>query len=227
MVNVMNTPPKYPSTKHWPWSAKVHRGDTISTCPESFVGVPVVVTEKIDGGNTCLFNGEVYARSVAAPCREGWMGMVRKHHGWKTNAATPGFAYYGEDIFGIHSIEYEAVREEDTFRLFAVRQINDADYWCSWSTVEDMAKKLDVPLVPVLFRGVFHSMEDVTSFFKEELGKPSGIGGEREGFVMRHEMGFHHDDFNSSICKYVRPNHVQTDQHWRRNWQPCKLVGEE
>jgi hypothetical protein len=154
------------------------------------------------------------------------MGMVRKHHGWKTNAATPGFAYYGEDIFGIHSIEYEAVREEDTFRLFAVRQINNADYWCSWSTVEDAAKELDVPLVPVLFRGVFYSMEDVTAFFKEELGKPSGIGGEREGFVMRHEMGFHNDDFNSSICKYVRPNHVQTDQHWRRNWQSCKLIGE-
>jgi len=225
MVNIMNTPPKYPSTKHWPWSAKVHRDDTISTCPENFVGVPVVVTEKIDGGNTCLYDGEVYARSVAAPCREGWMGMVRKHHGWKTNNAHAGFAYYGEDIFGIHSIEYEPVREEDTFRLFAVRQTEDADYWCSWSTVEDTAKELDVPVVPVLFRGVFHSMKDVTSFFETELPKPSGIGGDREGFVMRLESGF--TDFRSSVCKYVRPNHVQTDQHWRRNWQPCKLIGEE
>jgi len=226
MVNIMKTPPKYPSTQHWPDSETVHRDDTISMFPESFVGVAVVVTEKIDGGNTCLYSGEVYARSVAAPCRNGWMGMVRKHHGWKTNGTRfEDYAYYGEDTFGIHSIEYEPVREEDTFRLFAVRQTSQ-NYWCSWSTVEDTAKELDIRLAPVIFRGVFYSQEDITKFFRDELGKPSGIGGEREGFVMRTEMGFMHSDFSRSVCKYVRPNHVQTDQHWRRNWQSCKLIGE-
>ena len=219
----MNTPPKYPSTPHWPQSQKVHRDDTISTCPESFVGVPVVVTEKIDGGNTCLYNGEVYARSVAAPGREGWMGMVRKHHGWKTGNF-PNYAFYGEDIFGIHSIEYDAVPENETFGLFAVRQICDMDFWCSWSTVVDHAKDLMVQTVPVIFRGVFYSQDDITSFFLDELSKPSGLGGDREGFVMRLETGF--TDFRDSVCKYVRPNHVQTDQHWRRNWKTCKLTSE-
>jgi hypothetical protein len=227
----MSTPPKYPSTPHWPWSEKVHRDDTISTCPENFVGVPVVVTEKIDGGNTCLYNGEVYARSVASPCREGWMGMVRKHHGWKTNQVEwRDCAYYGEDIFGVHSIEYEPVSEAETFRLFASREVPDGgcwsqDFWHSWSSVETTAALMEVPLVPVLFRGVFYSMEDITAFFQEELLKPSSLGGEREGFVMRLEGGF--ADFRSSVCKYVRPNHVQTDQHWRRNWKTCKLIGDE
>ena len=185
-----------------------------------------MVTEKIDGGNTCLYNGEVYARSVASPCHEGWMGMVRKHHGWKTTnqPGWAGHAYYGEDIFGIHSIEYEAVPENETFRLFAVRQVEDHDFWCAWSTVEDTAKLMEVPVVPVLFRGVFYSEDDITTFFREELSKPSGLGGEREGFVMRLETGF--TDFRSSVCKYVRPNHVQTDQHWRRNWKTCKLTPE-
>jgi len=81
-------------------------------------------------------------------------------------------------------------------------------------------------VAPVIFRGVFYSVEDITDFFREELQKPSCIGGDREGFVMRHEFGFMHNEFNKSVCKYVRPNHVQTDQHWRRNWQPCKLIGD-
>ena len=222
----MKTPPKYPSTLHWPFSETVHRDDTISPYCESFLSVPVVVTEKIDGGNTCLYRGEVYARSVASPCREGWMGMVRKHHGWKTSGSRfSDYAYYGEDIFGIHSIEYEPVREEDTYHLFAVRQTSQ-DYWCSWSTVEDAARELDMKVAPVIFRGVLYSVEDITDFFREELQKPSCIGGDREGFVMRHEFGFMHNEFNKSVCKYVRPNHVQTDQHWRRNWQPCKLIGD-
>lgn len=227
MVNIMNTPPKYPSTPHWPHSETVHRDDTVSKHPESFVGVPVVITEKIDGGNTCLFNGEVYARSVAAPCREGWMGMVRKHHGWKTqNPTLADMAHYGEDIFGIHSIEYEPVREEDTFSLFAVRHTTVTDFWCSWNEVESYAAQLEVPTAALLFRGVFDSAKDITEWFREELGKPSGLGGEREGFVMRHEVGFHNDDFRRKVCKYVRPHHVQTDQHWRRHWRTCPLIGE-
>ena len=89
-----------------------------------FVGREVVITEKLDGGNTCLYGGEVYARSTGAPSHAGWMGMVRKHHAWKTVDTRPDVVLYGEDLFGIHSIEYDAMREQDTFRLFAARFIN-------------------------------------------------------------------------------------------------------
>ena len=218
----MSTPPKYPSTPHWPWSQTVHRDDTVLDDPSAFVGVPVVVTEKIDGGNTCLWNGDVYARSVAAPSEGGWMAMVKKHHGWKTNA--PQFtdiAFYGEDIYGIHSIEYEPVREDQTYRLFAVRI---KDVFVSWPSLENHAlHSLNVPAAPVVFAGEFDSTEAITRFFENELREPSSLGGEREGFVMRREHSFLAEDFRTNVCKYVRPNHVQTDQHWRVNWRPCKL----
>lgn len=74
-------PIKYPSTPHWPWSQKVHRDDTYHKNPEFFVNKKVVMTEKIDGGNTLLFNGDVYARSVLTPANDGWFAMVKKHHG--------------------------------------------------------------------------------------------------------------------------------------------------
>jgi hypothetical protein len=217
----MKTPPKYPSTKHWPASETIHRDDTVHTNPESFVGRPVVITEKVDGGNTCLSQGEVFARSVAAPSTAGWMAMVKKHHGWKFLHQDHNLTIYGEDIYGIHSIEYEPVQEDQTFRVFAVR---DLDYFMSWNAVDDIAKQYSMLTVPVLFRGVFYSIEDITKFFREELPKPSKLGGQREGFVMRTELGFDSESFSDMVCKYVRPNHVQTDQHWTRNWKPCQTI---
>ena len=73
------------------------------------MGERVVVTEKLDGGNTLLHAGKVYARSVLVPSEGPWMAMVKKHHAWKVNE--PDVWIYGEDIYGVHSIEYGPVRE--------------------------------------------------------------------------------------------------------------------
>ncbi|MCY4653602.1 MAG: hypothetical protein OXC95_10620, partial [Dehalococcoidia bacterium] len=70
--------------------------------PRRFVGEPVAVTEKLDGGNTLLHAGKVYARSVSTPSDAKWMAMVKKHHAWKVTE--PGVYLYGEDIYGVHSI---------------------------------------------------------------------------------------------------------------------------
>lgn len=58
---------KYPSTPYWPWSPEAGRGDDVHADPSSFVGDAVVVTEKLDGGNTLLHAGRVYSRSVSVP----------------------------------------------------------------------------------------------------------------------------------------------------------------
>lgn len=218
----MSGPPKYPSTPHWPWSEKVHREDTLHDNPEFFVGKKVIITEKLDGGNTCLWNGDVYARSVSSPADEPWFAMVKKHHAWKTNKRDlRNIAIYGEDLYGVHSIEYDPLRESETFRIFAVREDNR---FCSWARTSIVAHNvLNVLTVPVLAEGDFGSVEEITDFFRRELKQPSALGGEREGFVMRIAGAFHADAFQEHVCKYVRPNHVQTDEHWRRNWQPCKL----
>jgi hypothetical protein len=226
----MNTPPRYPKTPHWPQSEKLHRDDTYLNDPSAFVGVPVVVTEKMDGGNTCLFNGEVYARSVASPAQDKWFAMVKKHHGWKTTQSPDyrNVAFYGEDIYGVHSIEYGHIPENETFMLFAVHYPDSLweGGWDSWQDVMRAATIFDMKTVPIVDRCVFRSEEDITKFFQNEISKPSALGGPREGFVMRHESIFAGDQFRERVCKYVRANHVQTDQHWRRNWKPCKLTSE-
>lgn len=223
MVEQAVNPPKYPRTLHWPWSQTVHKDDKYHQDPELFLGKEMVITEKLDGGNTCLWNGEVYARSTGEPSHHGWMAMVRKHHAWKT-FATPRLSdslkFYGEDMFGIHSIEYAALKEDETFRLFAVR---DGDRFVSWEEIEEYADALNVRPVPTVFRGKFDRIEDITKFFETEISKESALGGEREGFVIRYADSFDAKDFGKCVSKYVRANHVQTDEHWTKNWQQCKL----
>ena len=58
---------KYPGTPYWPYSPAVGREDGVHPDPRRFVGVPVVVTEKLDGSNILLHDGKVYGRSVSTP----------------------------------------------------------------------------------------------------------------------------------------------------------------
>ena len=215
----MPSTPKYPSTPYWPWSPTVGRGDLVHPNPDRFVGEAVVVTEKLDGGNTLLHAGRVYARSVSAPSEGKWMAMVKKHHAWKVTE--PDVYLYGEDIYAVHSIAYEPVAEDRTFHAFALR---DGDRFGSFADVEQYAGGRDIPVVPVLFRGCFSSVSEIRAFVDRAHGEPSALGGEREGVVLRLARGFPAAEFEDNVCKSVRVGHVQTDEHWTRNWRPCRIA---
>ena len=216
----MRPVPKYPSIPYWPWSPTVGRGDAVHPNPEGFVGAAVVVTEKLDGGNTLLHAGKVYARSVSAPSEGKWMAMVKKHHAWKVTE--PDVYLYGEDIYGVHSIAYEPVAEERTFYAFALR--HDDGRFSPFAEVEDYAGRRDISVVPVLFKGCFRSVADIRAFVDRAHGEPSALGGEREGVVLWLARGFPAAEFPDSVCKSVRVGHVQTDEHWTRNWRPCRIA---
>lgn len=211
---------KYPSTPYWPWSPTIGRGDSVHPNPERFVDEAVVVTEKLDGSNTLLHAGEVYGRSVAAPSRAKWMAMVKKHHAWKINE--PGVYLYGEDIYGVHSIAYSPVAEHETFHAFALRDSEGA--FAAFEELEAYAKRLGIPIVPVLFEGSFGSVAEMREFVKVAHGEPSVLGGKREGVMVRLARRFPADEFKYNVCKSVRVGHVQTDEHWTRNWKPCRIV---
>ena len=211
---------KYPSTPYWPWSPAIGRDNAIHPRPGRFVDESVVVTEKLDGSNTLLHAGEVYGRSVAAPSGGKWMAMVKKHHAWKVNE--PGVYLYGEDIYGVHSITYEPVAEHETFHAFAIRDGNGA--FAAFEEVETYASRLAIPVVPVLFKGCFGSVAEIRAFLKLAHGEPSVLGGKREGVILRLARRFPAVEFQDNVCKSVRVGHVQTDEHWTRNWRPCRIA---
>ena len=211
---------KYPKTPYWPYSPTIGRDDDVHPEPGRFVGESVVVTEKLDGGNTLLHAGKVYARSISAPSDAKWMGMVKKHHAWKVTE--PDVYLYGEDIFGVHSIAYGPVREQETFYAFALGDGKGS--FASFADLEAYAKQRKIPVVPVLFSGAFQSVAEIRSFVENSHRETSGLGGEREGVVLRLARGFLASEFRSNVCKSVRLAHVPTDEHWTRNWRPCEIM---
>lgn len=114
-----------------------------------FLRREIVITEKLDGSNTLLRQGQACPRSADSASASPWLAMARKHHAWKT-ARLPNLRLYGEDIYGVHTIEYDPVPENATFRLFAA---SEDSVWLSWDEVEALAENLDMLTVPVLYRG--------------------------------------------------------------------------
>ena len=164
------------------------------------------------------------ARCMRAACRlrrrrSGW-GWFRKHHAWKVTE--PDVFLYGEEIYGVHSIEYDPVPEDRTFYAFALR-FEDGSFG-SFREMAEYATSRSIPVVPVLFEGTFDSVRQVRDFVSEAHGQPSALGGEREGVVLRVAGGFPAADFERSVCKSVRVGHVQSDEHWSKRWRPCRIA---
>ena len=71
-------------------------------------------------------------------------------------------------------------------------------------------------MVPVLWRGIFD--EKFLREYKIDTTK-------QEGFVIRLADSFKFEDFSTSIAKWVRKGHVQTDEHWMyKKVIPNKLI---
>ena len=201
----LRTPPKYPRTPYWPHSPSRGAGERFADASH-FVGGPIVITEKLDGSCTLLHQGAVYARSVDSPTSAKWMAMVKKHHSWKVNE--PDRFLYGEDIYGVHSIEYGPVPENETFYAFALR--DGQGLFSSFGALADYASQRDIPVVPVLFAGTFHTEDDLRDFIHSSHAQASALGGEREGVVIRLARSFPASEFSNCVCKSVRAGHVQT-----------------
>ena len=210
---------KYPRTYHLPFSKGTTNDDRISNSVENLINTPIVITEKLDGENTSMVNEGVYARSHATFTTSPWSREVRQIHDLKVrNQLEDDLYLFGENMEGIHSIEYNNL--EDYFYLFGVR---DNDYWLEWNKVEEYAYLLDLKLVPVLFKGTFNNIDELQTKVLELVSLPSELGGEREGVVIRTQSGFYDNKFSTYLQKWVRKNHIKTDEHWTRNWKKAKV----
>ena len=47
-----------------------------------------------------------------------------------------------------------------------------------------------------------------------------------EGVVTRNVDEYSVDDFQKNVFKYVRKNHIKTDEHWTKNWKRAPLKNE-
>ena len=210
---------KYPRTPLCPWSpGGAHEGRPPADMRD-YAGTAICVTEKIDGANVMIRRGQAYPRSADATAAAPWLAMCRKHIAWRS-LEVPSLTLYGEDIYGVHAIEYDPVDEDRTFRLFAVLE---EDHWARWDRVEEIAARLDIATVPVLFRGQYRDIDAMRARLLELMAGPSALGGEQEGIVIRRDHEFAAAAFTNHVCKMVRAGHVQpNEEHWSRRWRTAR-----
>lgn len=215
---------KYPRTYHFQFSPEIKDDDKVISFKDlgNFLDEEIIITEKLDGGNTTLkpFIG-VFARSHSTPTSCETFDYIKNVHFFpKQHLMNETYEYCGENLFAIHSIEYENLK--DYFYLFNIYN-EEKEKWLNWDEVEKEAQKLNFKIVPLVFRGKIDNLSWLNKFLDEEIKKPSFLGGKREGFVVRVNTEVSNEDFNKFIAKYVRKGHVQTDEHWSKNWKQAKL----
>ena len=196
----MSTYIKYPRTAHLPWSPGVSSDDVRILDTTTFAGKEVIVTEKMDGENTSLYRDHIHARSLDSrhhPSRD-W---VKTWHGNIAYTIPVGWRICGENLYARHSVAYP-----DLASYFYGFSIWNEDNIClNWAETEEWFELLGVHPVPVLFRGVWD---------EAAIRALSIDANTTEGYVVRLAEAFNYEDFPRSLAKWVRPHHVQTDQHW-------------
>jgi len=163
----------------------------------------------------------VYARTHAQPAtHESFSAVKQLARGFPDGALEEGVELFGENMQAVHSIEYGNLASY--FYVFAARVTGR---WLPWDEVVELAERLGLPTVPVVFRGVLRAPEDLQRCLETWATEPSaaGAGVTPEGFVVRRVGGFRADAFGEQVAKYVRANHVQTDAAWKRRWKKAQL----
>lgn len=196
---------KYPRTYHLPWSDGATDDDKVMADTSNFEGKEVVVTEKMDGENTTMYDDHIHARSIDSgyhPSRTFVKGLWSeiKHR------IPPDMRICGENMYAVHSIVYTQLSS-----YFLAFSIWNQDICLSWDETETLCQSLGLHTVPVLYRGLYDETIIKNLYDKNKMSNSV------EGYVVRLAHPFHIDEFSVSVGKYVRENHVQTNQHWMKS----------
>lgn len=225
---------KYPSTRHllplyWESTRgtaeeQTGRDDTGLTDVSSFTEIPLVATTKMDGSNTMLVadaDEPVRARNGREADHESF--DLLKQDYWDRgviDVLPEHLQVFGENMYAKHSIHYgcEGCCDErnrgpavdDVFLVFGVYDTR-FDLWLSWPEVESVAEKIGFSTPTTREYDPLNEIE-----FRKLIGDlaEKAVDGGHEGIVVRSKFPFHYGQFPRKVGKYVRPNHVQTDEHW-------------
>lgn len=217
---------KYPRTLHLPWSPGATSDDRFITEEELdyFLDKEIIITEKLDGSNTCLTKDDVFARSHGGPPSHPSFNLLKNIHAQLI--LEENHSYFGEWCYAVHSIKYDIL--QDYWNLFGIRNDKTRE-WYSWDDVETYAELLNMTTAPVLIRAFINNIEHLKYIVEALCSHSSCYGKEREGVVVRVNDGVSEkkDERGTvlmGVAKWVREDHVQSDQHWTKNKvevQPC------
>lgn len=205
---------KFPKIPHLPWSCSVTKDDRLMTpdqVVENFEGKTLVYMEKLDGENTCMSSDQIRARSVSGAYGRPWQVTMQKRWEAIRNDIPEGFTIYGENMTGVHSVEYDNLTD-----FFYVFGMTDGSEYLSFEEVGGYAAELGLKVAPTIKIGPL-----------EELSMPetSEFGPVCEGYVVRNSESFQvPDEWEQNIGKCVREGHVQPEsEHWTKGWKRARI----
>jgi len=190
---------KYPKTYHLPWSPGVSNDDKVQTDLSTLQDKEIVVSIKMDGECTSLYRDYIHARSLefkTHPSRT-W---VQNFHAAIRKDIPEGYRICGENLFAKHSIHYTNLRS-----YFYVYSIWNEETCLGVDETLEWCNLLDLEHIDIIYRGIFNK-DTIRSIKLDEL--------QQEGYVVRPVKSFNIKDFKNVVLKYVRANHVQTNEHW-------------
>lgn len=194
---------KYPRTLHLPWSRPTS-DDKILKDDDIFLGQEVVVTLKMDGENTTMYDDKLHARSLDSNNHytRNWV----KGEWGKIKHQLKGFRICGENVWAKHTISYHDL--ESYFFVFSIWD-DETNICYDWDTTEHYTDLLELINVPVIYRGIYDKEKIIETFKDYDLN---------EGYVIRNVNSFHYNDFHLNVAKYVKPKFQQainaSDKHW-------------
>lgn len=191
---------KYPRTYHMPFSQALAGDDKFVDNPDMFNNKEVVVTLKMDGENTSMYNSCIHARSLDSqnhPSRD-W---VKRWHNTFAHDIPNNMRICGENLYAKHSIEYKDLKSY--FYGFSIWVGNEC---LDWDSTLEWFQLFNITPVEEIYKGIYNE-EKILNAYKVHSN-------EHEGFVIRNSKSFKYDEFSDNVAKFVRKNHVQTDDHW-------------
>lgn len=196
---------KYPRTYHFPWSRYITDDDRVKNELDMF-NEEIVMTEKMDGENTTIYQNHLHARSLDSESHwtQSWVRQLQSQIGYEL---PDGWRICGENLYAQHSISYDNLKSY--FYLFSIW--NEKNECLSWDDTLEWASLLNLEVVPTIYRGKW---EDEPKKI-HELWTQKFDETKNEGYVIRVTKSFQYSQFRKCVGKYVRKGHVTSSTHWK------------
>lgn len=196
---------KYPRTPHLPWSPGATSDDKVMSEKglDALAAAPLVVTEKMDGGNVTLMRDAFYARSATSGTPP-WETRAKAEWARVAHDIPTDWRVSAESLWARRSLRYADL--EAPLLVFGVWT---GDTLLSWEDTVEWSSLLGLHTVPVL--GFPESARHALGLWSARRDAESS-----EGFVVRDSREFPSGEFPMRVAKWVRANHVRTSAAWRR-----------
>ena len=210
---------KWPRTYHLPFSPGLQNDDRRLPSTSVFEGRRVIATEKYDGEGATMTPERTYPRSPDGryhPSRD----VMKAYHATKAAMIPAGWRISGEYMYARHSIEYTRANGNALPAWFIGFGVwNEDNVLLPWDETIEVFEMLDISAPKVLHDGIWDEgtiesiarnldtqrQEGLVVRIADAIPYPSGKGD--KGRFFQH------------VSKWVRKDHVATDEHWAFRWR--------